>query len=278
MATDPLAVAVLGRGIVDPAMPSVRVDDEAVTRGRAAFETLRVYGGKPFRLEPHLARLARSAGALMLQTPDIDAMIRLAMLALDEAGSSDAVLRLYWTPGPPGGRPEGFAIVSEIPPWIESTRARGQRLVSLEFPRRVADWLLPGVKSTSYATHIAAELAARERGVDDAILVDGDGIVLEGPVTNVWWREGPKALVTPGVELGILAGETRAALLELAETVGFAVETGAFALSRLLRADEVFTSSSIREVMPVVEVDGVAFTNGRAAATLQAALRRMATA
>lgn len=278
MASDPLALAVLGRGLVDPSTPTVRVDDEAVTRGRAAFETLRVYDGRPFRLEQHLERLARSAEVLGIPRPDLGELRELAALALEEAGVGDAVLRFYWTPGPPGGVPAGFALVGAIPAWIEETRLRGQRVVALEFPRRAVDWLLPGVKSTSYATHIAAEAEARRLGVDDAILVDPDGIVLEGPVTNVWWREGPTALLTPALELGILAGETRAALLEGAGAAGYTVETGAYPLARLLEAEEVFTSSSVREVMPVVEVDGRSFPLGPAAAAMQAALRAAAAA
>ncbi len=115
---------------------------------------------------------------------------------------------------------------------------------------------MPATKSTSYAVSIAAEAEAKARGADDAVFVDGDGIVLEGPVTNIWWREGD-VLLTPSLEVGILAGETRAALLELAARAGQEVEEGVFPLERLLAADEAFTSSSIREVMPVVAVDGL---------------------
>ena len=125
------------------------------------------------------------------------------------------MLRLYWTPGPPGGEHRAIVLVGPIPAWIEEARARGQRLVSLLHPRRSAPWLLPATKSTSYAVSIAAEAEAKARGADDAVFVDADGIVLEGPVTNIWWREGD-VLLTPSLEVGILAGETRAALLELA--------------------------------------------------------------
>ena len=95
-------------------------------------------------------------------------------------------------------------------------------------------------------------------------------------VTNIWWRRG-STLHTPSLDLGILAGETRAALLELADGCGLAVEEDAYPLQHLVAADEAFTSSSVREVMPVVEVDGHAFARGPAAADLQAALRRLAT-
>jgi len=270
-----LAVAVSGRGLVDPAGPVIVADDEGFTRGRAAFETVRVYDKRPFRLAQHLARLASSAERIGLEPPDRGELERLAALALVEADSADAVLRFYWTAGPPGGEPAAVALVGPLPGWIEEARVGGQRLVSLLHPRRSAPWLLPATKSTSYAVNIAAEAEARRRGADDAVFVDAAGIVLEGPVTNIWWREGER-LVTPALEVGILAGETRAALFEFAVQLGREVEEGAFPLERLLAADEAFTSSSVREVMPVVELDGRAIGYGPLATELQQALRREA--
>lgn len=270
-----LAVAVSGRGLVDPGEPVLAADDEGFTRGRAAFETMRVYDGRPFRLAQHLTRLAASAERIGLEPPDGAELETLAALALEKAGTPDAVLRLYWTPGPPGGEHCAIALVGAIPDWIEAARERGQRLVSLLQPRRSAPWLLPATKSTSYAVSIAAEAEAKARGADDAVFVDGDDIVLEGPVTNIWWREGG-VLLTPSLEVGILAGETRAALLELSARGGQEVEEGVFLLERLLAADEIFTSSSIREVMPIVELDGRAIARGPAATALQQALRREA--
>jgi 4-amino-4-deoxychorismate lyase len=271
-----LALAVLGRGLVDPAKPVIRADDDGLTRGRAVFETMRVYGGRPFRLHEHLARLAGSADTVGLQPPPLAELEELVKLALGAAGAPDATLRITWTPGPPDGEPSGFALVGPIPDWIEPARSRGQRLASLYQPRRSEPWLLPATKSTSYAVNLAAEAEARRRGADDALFVDADGIVLEGPVTNIWWRRGP-TLHTPSLDLGILAGETRAALLELAPGCGLAVEEGAYPLEHALAADEAFTSSSVREVMPVVALDGRPLAHGPVAAELQAALRRLAT-
>jgi branched-subunit amino acid aminotransferase/4-amino-4-deoxychorismate lyase len=208
--------------------------------------------------------------------PSRDAFDELVTEALGAVAEKDVALRLYWTPGPPGGPAMGIALVSHIPGWIEELRATGQRLASLSLPRRQADWLLPGTKSTSYAVHIAAEAEAKRRGADDALFVDAGDVVLEGPVTNVWWREDD-TLLTPSLDLGILAGETRAALLELAPGEGYRIEEGAFALSRLLDADEVFTSSSVREVLPAAKVDDTVFELGPAARRLQTALRRAAT-
>jgi 4-amino-4-deoxychorismate lyase len=270
-----LALAVSGRGLVEPDSPVLRADDEGFVRGRAAFETLRVYGGRPFRLGEHLVRLAGSAERIGLPAPDLAEIEALAVLALGEAAAAEATLRIYWTPGADGSGPVALALVGPVPDWIEPARAHGQRLVSLLCPRRSAPWLLPGTKSVSYAVNVAAEREAKSRGADDALFVDGEGVVLEGPVTNIWWRRG-RTLFTPGVDLGVLAGETRAALLGLARELGYGVGEGAYPLEDVLAADEAFTSSSVREVMPVVALDDASLTRGPAADELQAALRALA--
>ena len=269
-----LAVAVAGRGLVPPDEPVLLADDEALLRGRAAFETLRVYGGTPFRIGEHLARMRASAERLGIEWPG--GFEELAAEALAAAGEPDAVLRLYLTPGREGsGRPVSLALVSSLPADLEERRARGIALISLLGVRAEAPWLLGGVKSTSYAVNMAAEAEARARGADDAVFVRDDGVVLEGPVTNVWWRRG-ETLYTPSLDLGILAGrDARGAPRGVG---GYEVAEGAYPLDELLGADEVFTSSSVREVMPVVSVDGHAFERGPAAAALQAALRGLAAA
>jgi branched-subunit amino acid aminotransferase/4-amino-4-deoxychorismate lyase len=271
-----LALAVTGEGLVAPNEAVVRADDEALLRGRAAFETLRVYGGRPFRLETHLDRLVASAESIGL--PPV-AKMRLSVLAglvVPKAAGGDAVLRLVWTAGPAEGPPAGLALLSEIPAWIDDVRSSGARAVSLLGVRAAVPWLLPGVKSTSYAVNMAAEAEAKRRGADEAIFVDSGPVVLEGTVTNVWWRKGD-VLYTPSLELGILAGVTRATILDLAPASGFAVQEGVYPLDDLLKADEAFTSSSVREIMPLVEVDGTALSRGPASDRLQEALRAEAT-
>ncbi len=270
-----LALAVSGRGLVDPVEPVIRADDEGLLRGRAAFETLRVYGGRPFRLQAHLERLAASSRSIGLPAVDRQELEELVSLVLERTGGDDTALRLVWTGGPAGGPPAGLALLSEIPAWIEELRPRGARAVSLLGIRAAVPWLLPGVKSTSYAVNMAAEAEARRQGAEEAIFVDADDIVLEGTVTNIWWRTG-KTLYTPSLELGILAGVTRATLLELAPSCGYAVEEDAYALEDVLAADEAFTSSSVREVMPLVQIDGRSLGRGPAADMLQGALRGLA--
>lgn len=260
---DVQAVAVAGRGVVDPHGPVFGADDEALLRGRSVFETARVYDGRPFLLDRHLARFARSAGRVGLPSPDLAECERLAELAIGACGARDLALRLYWTG-------QTLAVTAGLlDPGLEALRDRGLRLVS-------APWstgALATAKSTSYAENMAAQDAAVAAGADDALLVGSDGTVLEAPTANVWWREG-ETLVTPSLDLPILAGVTRGLLLEIAEQK--TVE-GVFPLARLLAADEVFVCSSVREVMPVAAVDGTAFGPGSAAYELQRELRRRAT-
>ncbi|HKX47668.1 MAG TPA: aminotransferase class IV [Gaiellaceae bacterium] len=270
-----LALAVTGRGLVDPTEPVIRADDEGLLRGRAAFETLRVYGGRPFRLEEHLDRLTASAASIGLPAVERRRLQVLVGLVLPKAEHGDATLRLVWTAGHARGGPSALALLSEIPEWIEPARERGATAISLLGVRASAPWLLPGVKSTSYAVNMAAEDEARRRGADEALFVDGEGIVLEGTVTNVWWRLGD-TLYTPSLDLGILAGVTRATLMELAPASGYRVEEGTYPLERLLAAEEAFTSSSIRELMPLTEIDGSPLDRGPAVDVLQAGLRELA--
>ena len=126
-----LALAVAGQGLVDPNEPAVHADDEAVLRGRAAFETLRVYGGVPFKLESHssgsrLVRAHRRRAAGRGGGP------RAAALALAHAGEPDAVLRFYRTSGrEQADSPRLLVLVNSLPDQPEGLRSRGIRLVSL---------------------------------------------------------------------------------------------------------------------------------------------------
>jgi 4-amino-4-deoxychorismate lyase len=279
-----LAVAAAGAAVVDGDRPALDPLDLALVRGEAVFETVRVHRGRPFRLGAHLDRLAASAAALDLVLPE--GLEELARRAVAAAGERDAMLRLVCTRGPEqAAAPAAFAICSELPAAYEEERRRGLKLVLLTMAcdplvRAASPWLLPGVKSTSYAVNMAAQRAARARGADDAVFVGLGGELLEAPTASLWWRSGD-TLSTPSLQLGILAGITRAALLELAPGLGLRVLEGVFTAEDLLGADEAFLSSSTREVMPVVEVDGTRVGErvpGPAAAELQAGLRRLAAA
>ena len=293
-----LAVLATGPGVAAGA-PALDPLDLALVRGEAVFEALRVYRGRPFRLGAHLDRLAASAAAIHLPLPG--GLEELATRAVAAAGDGDAVLRLICTKGREGsGEPQGgapvdrdgsgdggpaaFAICTDVPASFEAERRRGLRLVLLTTAadpllRAASPWLLAGVKTISYAVNMAAQRAARARGADDAVLVGLGGELLEAPTANLWWRTG-HTLHTPSLDLGVLAGITRTVLRELAPGLGLKVLEGVFTAEDLAAADEAFLSSSTREIMPVIEVDGAPVADARpgpAAADLQAALRRLAT-
>jgi 4-amino-4-deoxychorismate lyase len=279
-----LAVAVLGRGLVDPDEPIFAVDDVGMTRGQAAFETIRVYAGRPFALDAHLDRLL--AGAMRLELPPVarHELEALAEQVLVAAATPDCALRYYWTGGREGaGRSVVLATVSELPPGFDAQRQVGIRVAAMSLgvdaaPRDAMPWLLSGVKSTSYAVNLAARAEAVRRGSDDALFLAADGTVLEGPTSNIWWRHG-RTLRTPALELGVLAGVTRTQIRSLAQAAGYVVEEGRYRLGDVTAADEAWMSSSVRELMPIVTLDGVPIgsgTPGPVAAELQNALRRLA--
>jgi len=279
----PLAVGVLGRGVVDPEVPVIHADDAGLLRGLAAFETLRVYGGRPFALDEHLERLRTSAERLQLPEPDAAGLAALAAEVLDAADTPDCSLRFTMTGGRQGGDPVSMAMALPIPHDLERMRAAGIAAVTLQLGtdprlRKDAPWLLDGVKSTSYAVNMAAFDEARRRGAEDAIFIAADGSVLEGPVTNVWWR-AEHTLFTPSLDLGILAGVTRAHVMRIAHELGYEVREGWFPREEMARSDEVFSSSSVRELMPIVRLDDAPVGHGRpgeASVALQAGLRRIA--
>jgi 4-amino-4-deoxychorismate lyase len=254
----PLAVALAGRGLVPPEEPVFHADDEAVVRGAAAFETIRVRAGSAVFLDRHLERLARSALALGLPAPE--GAHALAEQAVEGAGADEGALRVYWT-----GRTL-VATVSPLPEGLDAVRARGLHVVTIR--SGAVPGLLTGVKTTSYAANMAAVAEAERRGADDALFLGEGETVLELTTSNAWWRDGD-VLTTPAPATGVLPGVTRAAIAELARDAGLRVREGAFTLPMLLRADEAFASSAVREIIPVVSVDGRELPRGRAAGELQ---------
>jgi 4-amino-4-deoxychorismate lyase len=209
-----------------------------------------------------------SAERLHLPAPPRAAFAAATQAAIAATPELDVVLRLLWIAGRVQDDSTGLVLVSTLPDDLDAQRERGLRLAVLPW----SPGALGGVKSTSYAANMLAQDEAVRAGADDALFVSPDGTVLEAPTSNVWFREGEQ-LLTPSLGLPILAGVTRATLLELAPGLGYAVEEGTYGLDRLRRADEAFLTASIREVMPVVAVDGVAIERGPAAAALQTALR-----
>jgi branched-subunit amino acid aminotransferase/4-amino-4-deoxychorismate lyase len=261
--TSLLAAAVAGRGLVDPSKPVFHPDDEALLRGAAAFETVRIRRGRPVLLRRHIERLERSALALRLPPPD--GAGDLARQVAEEAGTDEGALRLFRT------GMTLLATVGPIPPGLEELRKRGLAVVTVRVHN---PGLLTGVKATSYATALAAIASAERQGADDAIYLGEGETVLEGTMSNIWWRDGD-VLVTPSLATGVLPGVTRGAVAALAKTAGYRIREGSFTLPALLRAEEAFTSSAVREIMPVIAVDGREIPRGEASGRLQALLEQV---
>ncbi len=258
-----LAAAVSGLGLVDPSAPVFHPDDEALLRGAAAFETVRVRGGRAVLLRRHVARLEGSCLSLRLSPPA--GVAELAELAVAAAKTDQGVLRLFRT------GMTLLATVGPLPPGLEELRRRGIATVTV---RSHDAGLLTGVKATSYATALAAVAQAESHGADDAIYLGEGEMVLEATMSNVWWREGD-TLVTPALSTGVLPGVTRGAVMAIARSAGYRVREGSFTLPVLLRAEEAFTSSAVREIMPVIAVDGRELPRGEAAPRLQALLEQV---
>jgi 4-amino-4-deoxychorismate lyase len=258
-----LAAAVAGVGLVDPAAPVFYPDDEALLRGAAAFETVRMRARRPVLLRRHVDRLHRSALALRLPAPE--GADQLAELVAEAAGIDDGAIRLFRTAR------SLVATAGPLPPGLEEMRRRGIAVVTV---RTTSAGLLTGVKATSYATALAAVAEAEKSGAEDAIYLGEGETVLEATTSNVWWRNDD-VLVTPSLATGVLPGVTRGAVAAIARGVGYRVQEGSFTLPHLLRADEAFTSSAVREIMPIIAVDGRELSRGEAATKLQARLEHV---
>jgi branched-chain amino acid aminotransferase len=211
--------------------------DEGLLRGDGVFEVLRVYDGRPFALDDHLARLERSAANVRLPL-DLEAVRADAHRLLAEAGPGPPheLLRIVLTRG--GRR---LLLTEPMPGTPERIR-----LASITYsPTRVLD----GVKSLSYGANMLASRLARERGADEALLVTPHGRVLEAPTSSIFWVKDDGVL-TPPLEEHILASITRAAVLELSGG-----EERPCTLDDLADADEAFLASTVREVQPIAAID-----------------------
>src|SRR5215211_3625211 len=233
---------------VDEAL--IPVSDEGLLRGDGGFEVLRVYGGRPFALDDHLARLARTCAGLRLEV-DLDALRAEALAVVREP---ESLLRLVVTRG--GRR---IAIGEPLP-----SSPPVARVATVTYaPTRV----LNGLKTLSYAGNMLAGRLARERGADEALLVTPHGRVLEGPTWTFFWVAGGR-LHTPPLEDHILASITRARLLEECE-----VSEQPCTLDDLRAAEEAFIASTVREVMPIAAVDDIELPAAPGPVTLDAHAR-----
>jgi branched-chain amino acid aminotransferase len=253
-----------------PEDATVSVFDRGFLYGDAVFEVFRTYGGRPFALDEHLARLRRSAERVLIHLPVDEATLgREVDAALRAAGNDESYVRLVVTRGAgplsldpdTAERPLRVLIVEPVSPPPREAYVRGIALASVVARRAVDDTSAAGAKVTNYLANLLAVKEAKSRGAQEALVVDHGGHVVEGASSNVFVVSGGR-LATPPESAGILPGITRACILRAAAAVGVPAEERAIPLDELRAADEVFVTSSIRELLPVVRVDGRAIGSG----------------
>jgi branched-chain amino acid aminotransferase len=216
---------------------TIPATDEGLLRGDGVFEVIRLYAGRPFAFEEHLQRLERSASNLRLAL-DAEAVRSDAWRLLRHAGTGrdHELLRIVVTRG--GKR---LLLTESLPKTADRAR-----LATITYaPTRILD----GVKSLSYASNMLASRLARERGFDEALLVSPHGRVLEAPTSSLFWVKGGEAL-TPPLSEHILASITRRVVIDVS-----GARERECTLEELLKADEVFLASTVREVQPVAAID-----------------------
>ena len=233
--------------------------DHGLTVGNGVFETMKVVldaDGAPhaFALGRHLARLRRSAAAMGLPVDLDDTDLRTAaheVLAANMPGAGRLRITLTGGIGPlgsdrPGGPATVILAVSDAKPWPPTTA------VTVVPWRRNEHAAVTGVKTTSYAENVVALQYAHDRGSSEALFANTAGDLCEGTGSNVFLAIGGR-LLTPPLRSGCLAGITRELLIEAID-----VEEVDIPMARLAVADEVFLTSSTRDVHPVATIDGAA--------------------
>lgn len=241
--------------LVDSNIARVSPLDHGFTVADGVFETLKVVDGIPFAVDRHLARLQRSAHGLGLG--DIDVELVSKAIAETLAGNDHLELgrlRITITSGDgPLGSNRGPAnhtltvLTAPVTPWSDTTS-----IVVVPW-RRNERSAITGLKTTSYAENVVALEAAHDSGFSEAIFLDTQDRLSEGTGTNIFFVTNGIAK-TPSMNCGLLAGITRELALELCAAHDVVVEEGEYSLEDLFSADEVFITSSTRDIHPVTQL------------------------
>ena len=250
---------------------SVSVFDRGFLFGDAVFEVLRAYGGAPLALDEHLARLARSleglaiAPSFSLTTLRAEILEALAALAIPEAYVRVMVSRgqgaLHLDPRRATGPTTRVVIAAPLLA-LPDALYDGVALASVRVDRPTDHTRAAGAKLSAYTANLLALQVAQAVGAYEAAFVREDGAITEGHSSNLFLvRSG--TLETPPVATGILAGITRAFVLEEAHLEGLDVRERLLFSRDFETADEAFLTSSLREIVPIVSLDGAAAGGGR---------------
>ncbi|QLY31600.1 aminodeoxychorismate lyase [Nocardia huaxiensis] len=272
----------LDGAIRDPDAPLLYADDIGVLRGDGVFETVLVRNGEACALESHLARLRKSAEALELPAPDLDAWRLAVWTAAEEWGKDrEGLLRLILTRGrdselghasdrPANGSGDlagaepagtGYVLVLPVPERVKTARTEGVSVITLSRGISVdlaqaAPWQLLGAKTLSYATNMSALRFAQRMGADDVIFTSTEHRVLEGPRSTVVVARGNQ-LITPPAKIGVLPGTTQRALFAQAEKAGWECKYEPLFTADLITADSVWMLSSVTLAARVKSLDGL---------------------
>ncbi len=260
----------LNKGLVPEDDARVSVLDRGFLYGDSVFETLRAYGGKPFRLHAHMERLVRSAGALEIEVPMSMEELRSAVYSTLEANSlKDAYIRVMVSrgTGPPGFDPTAettptvVVLARQINVYPDSMYTEGVKLMVSTIRRNPPEAMDPAIKSGNFLNNIRAKAQASRAGAFEAVMLNMHGLLAECTASNLFFARD-NVLHTPSTRVGILDGITRGVIIHQARQMGVEVHEGEYALERLLEADEVFLTNTTTEVMPVRSVEGSGFRIG----------------
>ena len=249
--------------------------DRGARDGEGLFETVRIYARRPFAWHRHLERLVVSAAELGFPVAPSPTLLAGALAEVLEANQlDDAVARLTMTRGVPGRRPTRCGVWVEAEPLLgrlwRGTRAQGATLIRSRSP------FSPGSighhKTTSRLAYHLAREEARSVDADEALLVNANGVVLEGAVSSVFVVRESRVL-TPPLSLGILPGITRAIVLELCRSLGLEAAEAMLDVESLAAADEIFLVNSVQEVVPVVRFESAPIPRRAVGLRLSAAYR-----
>jgi branched-chain amino acid aminotransferase len=264
-----LIVSVTGR-LVHRDQAGVSPFDSVVQGGDAVWEGLRLYNGKIFRLDQHLARLRRSAQALAFDKipsdEEITADIRRTLAANNM--TDNVHIRLTLTRGvkitsgmDPRLNQSGptLIVLPEHKPPVYDTN--GITLITASTRRTAPDSLDPKIHHNNLLTSILAKIEANVAGADDAVMLDQRGFIAETNATHIF-------LVTAGVlgtstTIACPEGITRQAVLDLAAEAGIPSAVGDYSVTQLYTADEVFVTGTMGGLVPVLAVDGRTIANGK---------------
>jgi branched-chain amino acid aminotransferase len=241
--------------VVDASTPSIGALDHGVTVGDGAFETCKVLDGVPFALARHARRLDRSMAGLGLPTADhsvIEAGIKAVL-----AGEPIAFGRLRYTvtagAGPLGSDRDASPLTYIVTAAAQPPNPDTGKLVVVPWTRNERS-ATAGLKTTSYAENVVALAYAKERGGVEALFANSLGNLCEGTGSNVFVVVDGDIL-TPDLASGPLAGVTRELVIEWCREEGLTVRVEPLPMSILDRAQEVFLTSSVKDVMGVNAID-----------------------